>query len=169
MNYDNYFVNSENVMTLDDIKIYAQNKESAYILMRRENSKGEKEFRLEKCVLLNIHKREGFFEEDDCETILSVITLSDELHTHFLLSDMGEKYVILKQKPGEGYLKIFVENYVTQGKYCNDCKYCFNHRLFCDENMKYHNGPCFLFLTYLDFDKKIGEMIKCDTCMKNTK
>lgn len=33
-NYDEYFVDSENVMTLEDITMYAHNKDSAYMLIK---------------------------------------------------------------------------------------------------------------------------------------
>lgn len=168
MNYDNYFVDSEKVMTLDDITMYANNKDCAYILIKRPNNKGEDVFRLEKVVILNVHEREGFFEDDPSETRISVITLKDELHAHFSLSDMGKYYVFLKSKPGEEYIKLSVDNFVVQGRYCKDCKYCSNLKIFSDEYLDYHNGSCLLFLTYLDFDRKIGEMNKCDKCKKVT-
>ena len=166
MNYDNYFVENEKIMTLEDIKEYAKNRESAYMLIKKENDKGEK-YRLEKVVILSVHQKKNDFN-DYSEMRLSVITLYDELHKHISLSDMGKYFVLLKSKPGEKYIKVSVENMVPQGEFCKDCRYWSNKKIFSDEYSKYHDASCFLFLKYLDADQKMGELIKCEECMKIT-
>lgn len=169
MNYDNYFVDSENVMTLEDIAMYARNKDFAYMLMKKQNSNGEDTFCLKKVVIVSIHNI-GFLDDETEATgkRISVITLDDELHKHLPLEFMGDKFVLLKSKPGEEYIKLSVDNLVVQGRYCKDCKYCSNFKMFTDEYFHKHDASCLLFLTYLDFDKEIGEMYKCEKCKQIT-
>ena len=138
------------------------------MLIKEKNNENEEIFCLEKVIILNIHKKGNPFDINFSETRLSIITLDDELHKHISLNDMGKYYVLLKSKPEEEYIKVSIDTFVAKGKYCKDCKYRSNSKIFNDEYLNSHDASCFLFLTYLDYDREIGEMIKCEKCRKIT-
>lgn len=169
MNYDNYFVDSEKIMTLEDINEYVRNKDLAYMLIKRKNNKGEEVFCLERVVILGVYDHEDLFENIS-EKKISFMTLNDEFHKFkfVYLKDMGNNYVFLKSKPGEKYIKVSVDNFVIQGRYCEKCRYHSYKKMFSDDNSYYHDASCFLFLTYLDIDYELCKTIKYEECRKIT-
>lgn len=177
MNYDkdferNYVFENNNCMTLEELIKFKEMKEPVYVLFKRKNKNGEFTVLEEKVIIRSIFDKPSF---DDAvkDKVISVYMISDKdsvkfCNVDFLLSQIGELCLFLKNKPGEKYIKISVDNIVEQGEYCKKCKYWSNIKCFYDEYGRQHDASCFLFLSCLDYDYNVGELIKCEQCRNIT-
>lgn len=165
MDYENYQVDSESVIDFEDIKNYVK-KDTVYILFKNANRNNA--LCLERIVITGIREQENPFNETDCKLIASYYSFDDDQRHEIDLGLIGEHYVFLKTEPGKQYVTFSAKFLVPKGEWCEGCKYCSDKKVFVDECLRYHNGSCFFHLTYLDFDRTIGKMKKCEACKRAT-
>lgn len=131
--YDRYKFCVEDSMDIGQLLKFMEMEEPVYFLFKKNNEVGNEITVCEKVIINDIRDVENSFSSEMTDKSLTLYFLSgkySERNKIIRFSGNGKHFIFLKNKPGERFVKISIDNMVQQGLYCGECKYCRNEKIF---------------------------------------